>query len=61
MARPKGPPGPRKVELDKDGVPVDRRDWTELDWQDLHVGIMAIKARIARRHARPVEPPPGPR
>lgn len=45
----------RAVRLDRDGVPIDGRDWTEADWADLHHGMTAIKARIAARHAKAEE------
>jgi hypothetical protein len=38
------------MKLSKAGVPIDTKDWTALDWQDLHEGILAIQKRIAARH-----------
>lgn len=38
--------------LNRDGLPIDARDWTEADWQDLHEAIERIKQRIAERHRR---------
>jgi hypothetical protein len=45
--------GPRRhqVRFDEWGVPIDAQDWTEHDWQDLHVAIQWVRARIAKRHA----------
>ncbi len=40
----------RKVQLDRDGVPIDPNDWTVEDWRTLHEGIILIKAIIAEHH-----------
>jgi len=40
----------RLKRLNRDGIPIDGRDWTEADWIDLHNAIESIKARIAARH-----------
>lgn len=39
-----------KPKLNRDGLPIDRRDWTEEDWKDLHEAIEQAKDRIAKRH-----------
>jgi hypothetical protein len=36
--------------LNKDGVPMDAKDWTVEDWRDLHQTIERIKKRVAKRH-----------
>jgi hypothetical protein len=36
--------------LNKDGVPLDAKDWTVEDWRDLHRTIERIKKRVAKRH-----------
>ena len=41
----------RPVKLDRDGIPIDARDWTEADWQDLHNAIERAKNAIRKRHA----------
>lgn len=35
---------------DRDGVPLDGRDWTVADWQDLWEAMQAARRRIADRH-----------
>ena len=39
----------------REGLPVDAKDWTEADWQDFHEAIEAVKAKIAARHAKSKE------
>jgi hypothetical protein len=41
----------RPIKLTRDGIPVDRNDWTEADWQDLHVAMERAKNAIRKRHA----------
>lgn len=50
MGRNRGDRRIRERGLDADGVPLDARDWTEADWADFWHGMVAIKARIAKRH-----------
>jgi hypothetical protein len=40
----------RAVKLDRDGIPIDARDWTTADWQDLHNAIERAKNAIRKRH-----------
>lgn len=40
----------RVKKLACNGVPIDGRDWTEADWQDLHEAMLSAQARIASRH-----------
>jgi hypothetical protein len=40
------------MRLSEDGLPVDARDWTAADWQDLHEAIEKAKRLIAGRHRR---------
>lgn len=42
-----------KQQLNRDGLPIDARDWTEADWQDLHEAIEKVKRNVARRHRPP--------
>ena len=37
--------------LTKDGLPVDAKDWTAADWQDLHEAMESVKRKVAKRHA----------
>lgn len=37
--------------LNRDGLPIDGKDWTEDDWRDLHNAIETIKRKVAKRHA----------
>lgn len=39
-----------KRRLSPDGLPIDARDWTEADWQDLHEAIERVKRNVAARH-----------
>jgi hypothetical protein len=39
-----------RVKLNRDGIPIDARDWTEADWQDLHNAIERAKNAIRKRH-----------
>lgn len=41
--------------LNELGVPIDARDWTEEDWQDLHEATEQAYAKIRERH-KPKEP-----
>ena len=41
----------RAVKLDRDGIPIDARDWTTADWQDLHNAIERAKNAIRKRHS----------
>jgi hypothetical protein len=36
--------------LSHDGLPIDSRDWTEADWQDLHEAIERVKRNVSQRH-----------
>jgi len=50
----------RKPRLNRDGLPIDGRDWIPADWQDLHEAMEAAKRTIKERHANdddPKEPP----
>lgn len=40
----------RELRKMKDGIPVDPRDWTERDWNDLWIAITWATTRIKRRH-----------
>jgi hypothetical protein len=40
----------KKVKVNKDGLPLDAKDWTVEDWRDLHQTIERIKKRVAKRH-----------
>jgi hypothetical protein len=42
--------------LDRNGVPVDRNQWTEQDWQDLNEAVEATRRKIAARHAEAKQP-----
>lgn len=42
--------------LNRDGLPVDKMDWTYADWQTLHEAVERTKRIIAQRHK--VETPP---
>ncbi len=44
----------RPVKLSRDGLPVDAKDWTRSDWQDLHEAMERAKRAIAKRHAEDV-------
>lgn len=37
--------------LNRDGLPVDAREWTAADWQDLHEAIEGVKRKVKARHA----------
>lgn len=50
MKRKLGPSKDRPKKLNRDGLPVDARDWTEADWRELHEAIERIKRNVARRH-----------
>lgn len=41
-------PRPR---LNRDGIPIDKNDWTKTDWADLHHAIEKAKKLIRKRHA----------
>lgn len=41
----------RAVKLSRDGIPIDARDWTAADWQDLHNAIERAKNAIRKRHS----------
>ena len=41
----------RPVKLSRDGIPLDAKDWTEADWQDLHNAIEMAKDAIRKRHS----------
>ena len=41
---------PRKIKLNRDGLPIDARDFTEDDWRILYNAIEAAKREIAARH-----------
>ena len=45
--------GPRKHQkrLNRDGLPVEAKDWVEADWADLHYAMEKVKKNIAARHA----------
>ena len=34
------------------GLPVDPKDWTRQDWQDLHEAMQTVIKRVSERHAR---------
>lgn len=36
--------------LSKDGLPIDPKDWTQADWQDLHEAMERAKRTISKRH-----------
>jgi hypothetical protein len=40
----------RKKQSD-DGLPIDAKEWTRADWQDLHEAIEGVKRKVAKRHA----------
>jgi hypothetical protein len=40
------------MRLSEDGLPVDARDWTAADWQDLHEAIEKVRCLVAERHRR---------
>jgi hypothetical protein len=44
--------GDKRKRLSRDGLPVDGRDWTTADWQDLHEAVERAKRTIAARHRR---------
>lgn len=44
-------PDSKQVKLSRDGIPVDAKDWTAADWQDLHRAIERAKALIRKRHS----------
>jgi len=44
----------RPVRLSRDGLPVDAKDWTRTDWQDLHEAMERAKRAIAKRHSEDV-------
>jgi hypothetical protein len=37
--------------LSRDGLPINPRDWTRTDWQDLHEAMERAKNAIRRRHS----------
>jgi len=49
-AAPVQPMVRRHVRLSRDGLPVDPRDWTRADWQDLHNAMEKAKRAIRKRH-----------
>ena len=38
------------TKLNRDGLPVDARDWTRADWQDLHESLEKAKHAISKRY-----------
>lgn len=54
MGRKKGVPNPLKppVKYSRHGVPIDRNNWTERDWEITWIGLQAIRAAIARNHGQ---------
>jgi hypothetical protein len=40
----------RPMKLSRDGIPIDAKDWTAADWQDLHNAIERAKNAIRKRH-----------
>ena len=42
------------VKMSREGLPVDPREWTRSDWQDLHEAMERAKRAIAKRHAKDV-------
>jgi hypothetical protein len=36
--------------LSRDGLPVDPKEWTKADWQDLHEAMEKAKRLISKRH-----------
>lgn len=47
---------PKSKKLNRDGLPLDARDWTEADWRELHEAIKRIKRNVAARHAGTPQP-----
>lgn len=45
-----------KPHLNRDGLPIDGRDWLPQDWQDLHEAIEKAKRLIRERHANDEAP-----
>jgi hypothetical protein len=41
------------MKLNRDGLPVDARDWSRADWQDLHEALERAKHAIRQRHCEP--------
>lgn len=40
----------KKAKLTREGIPLDPRDFTPDDWQDLHAAMKVALEKIARRH-----------
>lgn len=54
----------RHPRYDENGLPIDSREWTEADWQDLYEAMEAVKRKVGGRHGKrpPIQPPqPGER
>ncbi len=51
----------KKPRLNREGLPINRLDWTREDWQDLHEALEAAFAKIRERHKNddPHEPEMG--
>ncbi len=47
----------QKHRLSPDGLPVDAKEWTHADWQDLHNAMEKVKALISNRHKEKTDEP----
>ena len=39
-------------------LPVDAKDWTREDWQDLHEAMQTVIKKVSARHVRDLRPVP---
>ncbi len=48
----------RHPRLTPDGLPIDAREWTRADWQDLHEAMEKVKRIVGKRHKETVSDRP---